>query len=1085
MADLLLDCRRILLFFWLLSCMQRLGTVLTASSDDELEVRRTELFKHCDFVVKFEASGSLCCQYLSAYKAVHPGALRPTFMSAERERRRPTCQSSCCQLMRAVSVTMLLVVMAGDVQINPGPLHVGSLNCRSAVSKTALIHDLICDYRLDVLLLSETWFTTDTPQSMLLDVAPPGYAALHVVRQTGAGRPTRGGGLAALFNESLPVRVHPLASKIQSSTFELQLLRVSAAPSPFTVVHVYRPQWLSSVSSFVDELADIIAVLSSECTDNIIVCGDMNCPGETETSVDSDLSECFASLGLDQLVKEPTRCLPGVSNLLDVFATSDTTLVDNVSVTSADYLSDHCMITADVEVRAPKPVITYTSRNIRAVDAAKFEDDLRNSVLFTRPAGTVDGYVDQLNDVLLQLLDNAAPARTRRRRPQKRITRWLSVDAVDAKRTRRRLERRWRTTGDESDRLQYRRSCRRANQLINESRTCHYRQRFQDAGCDHKKRWRIVGELLHSHDSDKTRTDTENRALCDTFSAYFIDKIVKLRDNVSDTLRSLQSTLPSYLSFPPYHGPVIDRLPPVTTEEVRKVLNSCPHKSSAMDTVPTSLLVRCQSTFSEIITNLANLSFTTGVFPAKFKQASVTPLIKGHSLDKSVPANYRPISNLNFISKVLERLFLARFQAHIVASPNFNYYQSAYRSGCSTESALQLLLDRIFSDSDDGRPTLLVSLDLSAAFDMIDHTILLKRLGCSFGVTGTVHSWVHSYLQGRTQSVRIGTHSSAVTPCSIGVPQGSVLGPLLFSIYTSPISTIADSHQVSQQQYADDTQLYIALSPSDLSNITNLQSCLASLHVWFCENGMALNPIKSDAILFGTPQRLKALAAVSSVTVAGTDISIADSLKILGVTLDANLTFALQSKNISRSCFYHIRAFRHVRPSLDDATAVSVALSLVSTRLDYANSTLYGCPKKHIARLQRAQNALARVVLQQRFHYPTVASLDLLKQLHWLPIEWRIKFKIALLTYKALHTGSPPYLSDLLHRHTPVRSTRSASSQLLQVPRHSLLFGSRAFRISAPKVWNSLPHNIRESNTSSTFRRNLKTHFFSSAFVVP
>lgn len=163
MADLLLDCRRILLFFWLLSCMQRLGTVLTASSDDELEVRRTELFKHCDFVVKFEASGSLCCQYLSAYKAVHPGALRPTFMSAERERRRPTCQSSCCQLMRAVSVTMLLVVMAGDVQINPGPLHVGSLNCRSAVSKTALIHDLICDYRLDVLLLSETWFTTDTP----------------------------------------------------------------------------------------------------------------------------------------------------------------------------------------------------------------------------------------------------------------------------------------------------------------------------------------------------------------------------------------------------------------------------------------------------------------------------------------------------------------------------------------------------------------------------------------------------------------------------------------------------------------------------------------------------------------------------------------------------------------------------------------------------------------------------------------------------------------------------------------------------------------------------------------------------------
>ena len=129
-------------------------------------------------------------------------------------------------------------------------------------------------------------------------------------------------------------------------------------------------------------------------------------------------------------------------------------------------------------------------------------------------------------------------------------------------------------------------------------------------------------------------------------------------------------------------------------------------------------------------------------------------------------------------------MFLSQFQPYILASSNLNKSQSAYRPGCSTETAFQLLLDRIYSTTDDGRPTLLISLDVNAAFDTIDHTVILKRLSCSFGVAGKLHSWIHSYLTGRTQSVRIGSHSSPPSSCSIGVPQGSVLSPLLFFLYT-------------------------------------------------------------------------------------------------------------------------------------------------------------------------------------------------------------------------------------------------------------------------------------------------------------
>jgi len=197
---------------------------------------------------------------------------------------------------------------------------------------------------------------------------------------------------------------------------------------------------------------------------------------------------------------------------------------------------------------------------------------------------------------------------------------------------------------------------------------------------------------------------------------------------------------------------------PVTAAEVTRVLSSSPAKSSTMDIILTSLLLHCKVVFSEIIAQLANFFFTEGRFPILFKQASVTPLIKRQSLDKSVPFNYRPISNLNFIWKILERLFLSWFQPHILTSSNFNKYQSAYRPGCSTETALQLLLDNIYSTADAGKLTFLVSLDLSASFDTIDHAVLLKRLNCTFDITGTVYSWLQSYLTGRTQSVRIGTH---------------------------------------------------------------------------------------------------------------------------------------------------------------------------------------------------------------------------------------------------------------------------------------------------------------------------------------
>jgi len=228
--------------------------------------------------------------------------------------------------------------------------------------------------------------------------------------------------------------------------------------------------------------------------------------------------------------------------------------------------------------------------------------------------------------------------------------------------------------------------------------------------------------------------------------------------------------------------------------------------------------------------------------------------------------------------------------------------------------------------------------------------------------------------------VRIGSHSSPVTSCPVGVPQGSV--PLLFLIYTSPIFTIAKSHQVHQQQYADDTQLYLSMSPSSYTHdISTLQSCLDSLHIWSCENGMALNASKSVVILFGTSQRLKSLSGLKSVNVAGTVIPVSDKVKILAATLDSNLTMEPHTKTLSSSCFYHIRSLKQICSSLDDSMDGSVASLLVSSCLDYVNSILYGMSLKNINCLQQIQYSLPRVVTHRRSRaLPSATAL--LKQLH-------------------------------------------------------------------------------------------------------
>ena len=410
----------------------------------------------------------------------------------------------------------------------------------------------------------------------------------------------------------------------------------------------------------------------------------------------------------------------------------------------------------------------------------------------------------------------------------------------------------------------------------------------------------------------------------------------------------------------------------------------------------------------------------------------IKPKLKKDNLDSEDYPNFRPISNLKVLSKIIEKAVSCQLSDYLRDNDLEESFQSAYKCFHSTETALLKVQNDILCEIDNQKCVVLLLLDMSAAFDTVDHELLLERMSKRYGVKGNVLKWFRSYIQDRKQFVMINGIKSKVKELRYGVPQGSVLGPILYLLYTSPIGNIIRRHGLNYHLYADDTQLYISFksTPAEQAgSITRIEACVSEIDSWMVSNKLKLNRGKTELLVLSARHRPP--PSIEYIDVSGERIKPTSSARNIGVIFDEHMSLDKHVTNICKACFLHLRNISIIRDCLSQADTEKLVHAFITSKLDSANSLLYGLPTFLIDRLQNVQNAAARIITRTK-KYDHIKPVP--KQLHWLPVNQRINYKILLLTYKALNGQAPSYITKLLEPYTPARNLRSPSKNLLKIP---------------------------------------------------
>lgn len=918
--------------------------------------------------------------------------------------------------------------------VNPHCLNVIHFNVASIFPKIDEIRHIFQNSNTHIIAISETWLKSNISSKA---VELPGFRLFRSDRKR-----KRGGGVAIYVSLKLNARVVASSASFSPEQFKTNYLFIEVVFPSTSVLFgvIYKPPATNDLVPISNMLHDIVPEY-----DDVIIMGDFNenvlkIPQHAQTI---RLIQEFKQISLNLLSSQPTHFFSTGSSLLDLAFTKN---VNNmVTFTQLDTsLSKHDILVARFLCSSPVTAIAPIYR--RKLNLMNTENVLNDAI--SLPWHNIYNLTD-INEMTssfeknaITLLDAHAPLELIRA-PKQNCQPWFD-SAVQCVLFERNIAKRvWKANRTPENHEEFKRLRNKAVLTVRNAKIKFYAPRLNST-LKPSVLWRNLKNLGCSTESNELPPFSN-----EVYNAYLMSSI-PIPIHPTHTFVTPVSSHITEFSFRP-----------ITLLDLIGTIVSIKSNSTGLDNIPIKLIRLILPVAAPYLLHIINFSLTSSIFPSSWKRARVIPL---HKNTRSYePKDFRPVSILPVLSKVLEIAMKNQVNIHLANNNLLNDFQSGFRHKHSTTSALLNVTDNISRFLDKKELSVLILLDFSKAFDTVSHKILCKKLSLLFGFCSSAVKLISNYLSNRSQCVDISGNLSTVLPINSGVPQGSVLGPVLFSMFINDLPLIIQNTN-KYHLFADDVQLIYTCPPELLSfHINLINSDLKAVTHWCKSNHLILNFDKTKCLLFTPPRSNFSTQLLPPIMLDNKVLAFSKSAKNLGLIMSDKLNWTEHATAISSKVFAGLRSLWIHGNLIPIHTRMKLVKALLIPKFSYCDVVLSAMPANVYAILERALNACTRFVFRIR-KYDNLGSFR--NKILGCSLKTFLKFHTCLFIKKTILTSCPTYIRDKLVFGQSVRNNH------LKIPSHSTKTFQCSFFVMGPIFWNSIPRSIRDINSIVTFKKS-------------